>query len=152
MNPDRIEQYKRTPKTRLTIVATILHQASGQDPIPLEIRQQRGLETDEQPYIRHLILPPGNDWLPLDIGWLNKGVSCISIKNNEGTNFTRIPSQAQKDEINTRVIEISFDGINPHIEVRPGEVHPPIFVVDVSKVKIRVRNGTAKASIIAFPK
>lgn len=151
MNPLDKFNPKNLPRCRLTFIATLIYQVHGQNPVPLEIRQTRRLQSEDQEYVRHLILPEGQSWQPIDVGWLNRGVSCICIRNNEGSNFTRIPSPEHRAEVDTHIVEISFDGINPHLQVIPGETHPPIFVIDVTKMELRVRNGSAKISIIAMP-
>jgi hypothetical protein len=138
-------------KPRITIVQMIYHQLPDSNPVTMDQRFTRTLETLEQQYVRHTTISQGPNWTDLDTGWFKNECSHLILKNNEGRNWSKIPTQSQKDEVASRILDISFDGINAVLEVRPGEA-TSFFPIDLSKIKLRSRNGNAKISIIVLPK
>ena len=148
----REEKQARLNSGVLIVVKTFYHQLGGMDPVSADTRYTRNLQTDEQPYVRHLSLSQETGWVPIDAGWLNAvGASYIRVKNNEGTRFQRYPTPEEKADVIKRIVDISFDGINAHIPVIPGEAQE-FTPTDLSLIRLRCQYGTAKISINIVPK
>lgn len=137
-------------KALLTVVQTYYHQQEGMQPTQVETRYTRELGTDEQPYVRHGKV--GSEWTRLDSGWLTE-CSLLVIKNNEGRFTDRIPTQEQRQEVMSRVIELAFGKANPtcSLLVHPNEAHP-MHVTSLKDIWLRCSKGEAKLSVIIFPK
>jgi hypothetical protein len=141
----------------LIVVRTFYHQLGGMDATSVDTRYQRQLDTDEQPYVRHISLSESDGWVSFDAGWLtNVGASYLQLRNNVGA-YARYPTKEEKEDTLKRVVDISFTippmGAVPHIEVRPGEAQAfSPSSGDMSHIRLKCRHGTAKISINIIPK
>jgi hypothetical protein len=135
-------------RATFTIVCTTYHSLPDTEPISIDCRYTRKLDTIEQTYTRHTVLDASKGWVKLDTGWVEKA-SILIIRNNKPS-FSKIPTQEQRDEIDSRIVQISFNGTDPHLEVRVGE-HSQLFPLDLSKIWLRCVNSIAKVSVIVIP-
>lgn len=134
----------------LSAVFMIYHQQSGESPTAVDGRWSRGMEGDEQPYSRKVVL--GEDWQPIDCGWCKDGAGYVVIENLEGKNLQAQPTPEERRAISERVVEIGF-GENPAacLFVLPGESHP-LSPTDASEIVLRCRKGKAKATVTVYPR
>lgn len=141
---------KPTPKNTLTVVENVYHQVVGEQPTMTESRFTRDLESTEQVFTRHLVLT--EEWKPLEVGWLDQ-LSMMVIKNNEGIGLKQIPTKEQREEIDQRVIEVSYTPnsfkfmgwtIFPRESMRACPS-------DARLLHLRCRTGTARATITLLP-
>src|SRR6185312_8298003 len=94
---------KPTNRARLGLVCTVYHQQPGNEPISAESRFSRWLESEEQPYLRKLVI--GEEWTLLDCGWL-EDVGMLLLRNEEGK-FQVQPTEAERAEVMSRVVEVA---------------------------------------------
>jgi hypothetical protein len=111
------------------------------------VRFTREIESDEQPYTRRKVAT--EEWQALDHGWVEK-CGMMLVRNNEGRFYAVNPTPEQRAEADKRVIEISFNGVDVHLVVRPTEVIR-FSPVDVRQIKLRCRHDTAKYELYLIP-
>lgn len=137
---------------RIGVVSTIYHQQPDAEPIAVEARFSRWLESSEQPYLRKLTI--GEKWTPLDLGWL-QGAGRIFLKNEEGR-FAVQPTQEEREATMSRIVELAvvepITG-NRHFswgKVRPGEslCFEP---TDPTSVRLRCQRGQARVTLLIVP-
>lgn len=92
-------------KAHVVVVENIVHQGPHQEPLPIESRYLRWLETTEQPYIRRLSIT--EQWVQLDCGWLTEA-SVLVIHNDEGK-LAHVPSPEEAQTLRSRVIELAVE-------------------------------------------
>lgn len=138
------------PKNRETVVETVYHQVLGEEPTSLETRYNRDLESNEQVYERQAVAT--EEWKLLDCGWLSGNVGLLVIRNEEGKSRQTNPTEAEKEELAKRVIEVCHLGsvlggwfIPPSTSMRGYPSHPP-------SLRIRCLHGTAKYRLFLIPK
>jgi hypothetical protein len=134
------------PKNRLTVVETVYHQVSGEQPQSVESRFDRELQSDEQMYQRCKVAT--EEWQPLDLGWV-PDPGTIVIENNEGILQQVNPTPEQQEELAKKILVLSQDsGLG--FEVRPGESFR--FSHDAPGVLLlRCRSGSARYRISVIP-
>lgn len=135
-------------KDRLTVLETIIHQSAGEEPSQLVNKISRFLDTKEQPFER--VLTATESWQPLAPGnWVTK-CGMLSVRNQAGKFPHVIPTEEQKAEEALRILEI---GSTPNFAdwlVLPLESMRGM-PVDVSRLQIRCRKGSAKYTVTVFP-
>lgn len=90
---------------RVTVMESICHEnENGPHQIPLSPFSY-SLQSDEQTYSR--IMTVGSDWVKMDTGWLGESVSMIHLYNMEGKLGPHRPTDEQKSEIESRVIQVA---------------------------------------------
>ncbi len=144
-------------KARLVVVHTVYHQIFNQQPRQaLDARYSRILRSDEQSYGPRTITV-GEQWTPLEIGWLgNFPLGLIVITNGEGNFMERNPTPIEYSEAEKRILEIRFDetitpgGTTPHLLILPRESQS-FIPANPATVKIRCRSGEGKYTILVVP-
>jgi len=141
-------------KARLSIVETVYYQHPEDQPVTLDHRFGRWVDSTDEPYLRKFKV--GTEWQSLPklagavwIGATDVGLLCI--KNEEGR-FLIEPTPAQKEEAAQRIVCIEFGthGV-ADIFIPPGEsVH--FQPVDLNNVYVRCWKGEAKFTLSLFPK
>ena len=107
------------PKGEMTVVEQVYYQVSGGQPRLVESRFSRKLESDEQPYERHLKV--GVEGAPLDCGWIEKA-SQLVITNEEGRNLQVNPTDEEREELQRKVLELGYEDCPvPLCLIHPGE-------------------------------
>lgn len=150
---------------RLTVVEKVYHQQHGEQPIQIERSFERRLQTQDAPYNGHPRRMIGEDWTPLDFGWLEDGgVSAAYILNDEGKNLKMMPTAEEKSAIAAKVLEIAnvvdlldIDGtakptpVGMIITVPPGETCL-LSLDNFDSIRVRCRSSVARVSIWLFPR
>ncbi len=145
-------------KDRITVVSTVYLQPAGEKPASVESRFDRELETQEQFYTRRL--KATEEWQLIDPGWLGvDGIGMMVIANDEGKNLQTIPTDEEKADTATRVLEICF--LYPtKMEnfpfacqwlTLPGE-SMQAYPSTLTGLHIRCRKDTAKFTVSLFPR
>lgn len=94
------------------------------------------------------------EWKNIPCGHI-KDVGVIVIRNDAGQNLATIPTDAEREEIKLRTIELSLSKARPHAtnEVRPGCSVPVCPVEsDPEHFRVRCRRGTASCWIMVIPR
>lgn len=129
-------------KPRITVVETVSFQEPGEQPISSRQSFVAYCEGSDAAYVRpHMMI--GEEWTPLDTGWI-KDPGMVLVVNLEG-HFTQvIPTQAERDEAELRVLEVGkFACVPPRedLRIRPTK---PMF--------LRSRHGQIKIAVTVYPK
>jgi len=162
-------QFKATNKARLGVVETVYLQQPEVQPLTVESRFSRWLDSEEQPYQRRFIV--STSWSPLDLGWLKgQAVGMLILKNEEGK-FQIQPTEVQREEVNERVLELAYhvpqpdpksrtmhdppadDLYLPFAQIRPGE-SVRFEPVDPQRIMVRCKKSStrqAKALLTVYP-
>lgn len=133
---------------RITVVELISHQrvTLGERSPPVDSKYWRELKHSDQPYQRSYTVT--EDSKPLDIGWAREwpnGIGMIHIANIEGAFSQTIPTQAEKDALAVRIVEVGSDWlIYPGESMRGVPSSPNIL-------NVRCRSGSAKITVTVYP-
>lgn len=157
--------------SRVSIVETLYFHTVGVNPHVVQTRYGRNLKTEEQVFVRRLTLT--DDWVALDAGWL-KAVSYVLIQNMEGRMLQVNPTDEERADIESRVVEISFSASEPqpandgprdmfspplpitgpiptaHLILPPRE-SLRLCPLNIHNIRIRCRNKTAKIVLHMIP-
>ena len=146
----RIEDYPepKKPIPRLTIVETLYHRTIESGIAEYVGRFTRDLQSDDEPYQRQKKI--GEEWEPLDTGWLEVNVGTVFIQNKAGTDLMRVPSDGEKEAISRQAIVIRFNGSD-------GLIIPPkesarFCPVNSSTIEICSLSGTIRYSLCVVPR
>lgn len=134
---------------RLTVVEQIYFQADDGQPMPSTSQHVHRTEDHEEPYVRTTEI--GEDWTPLDRGWLGK-TSCLILKNAPRT-YSRLPNEDEVAAMNHAVLELA---------IKTGDTYTPISPIrynrtmryeptDLTNLYIRCRKGKARCSVYIYP-
>lgn len=128
------------------VVCTVYHQQPGSEPVSVDSRFSRWLDTDEQPYLRKLTL--AEEWVPLDKGWLEVA-GMLVIRNDEAKDQTRIHNPV----IEVAIVKDNEGGnwIVPFAFVRPSE-SAQFEPVCLDNFRLRCLKGQAKCTLALIPK
>ena len=143
------------PKDFLTVVETVYHRPFGQEPKSAEFRFSRELETNEQVYERRLKV--GEEWQPLDCGWLGDNVGMLSIHNHEGESLQVNPTDEEQESISKRIVELAYDYVDMSEYdygswlVPPGESFRG-YPRSPKELRIRCQSGTAWITLYLYPR
>lgn len=140
------------PKARLVIIENIVHQEIGKQPTSIPTRSYvRWLDTDEQPYLRHMTI--GEGWVTIDRGWIEKASLCIIANEYTLRRYGHSgPTEEQKVEIREHSIEVSLRG-DGRIDctLQPGESFRLPSPSSFSEIQIRGRISPLKCLITLLP-
>lgn len=136
-------------KNRITVVETIYHQEFGENPVMVESRYSRELESYDQPYERKLTATTA--WTPLDTGWI-KECGLLVIKNRESHMMMQIPTPEEKEELAKKILTVSYrhQGRTGWL-ILPGETmkaHPNTL----GDLGICSLHGNVKYKLYLYPK
>ncbi len=135
-------------KNRETVVETVCHRVVGEEATSLETGYSRDLESDEQVYERRAVAT--EKWQPLDCGWLEGNVGLLIIRNEGGKSPQVNPTEAEKEELAKRVIEIAYP-VSGRWLIPPGASMRG-YPIDASNLAIRCQHSTAKYRLFLIPK
>lgn len=148
-----VEETKREiiQQGTLTFTAMIYHRESPRDEATCnDLRFVKLLQTQEQPYTRKKI-SVGENWTPLDYGYLNGlPISMILIRNEEGKNLQTIPTEQEKLDLSLKALELAVEGASEGFRVEVG-AELPFVVRDFSLLRIRSLSGISRYSITVIP-
>ena len=137
-------------KSRLTVFEKVYHQRPGEQPRSFEASYDRELESGELPYVRELTI--GGDWQRIDCGWVTQGLVCI--KNEEATFHRVVPSGAEVDDAQARVIIVACGdlagGSDGGFLLRPQETFRA-EPTDLKNVQLRCRHASARCTLTVIP-
>lgn len=136
-------------RDQLTVVETVYHLASGEEPTAAEVRFVRELETVEQPYVRKLVI--GEEWQPLDFGWV-KDIGMFVLRNDEGAGLQTMPTDEERAAIMAKVLELgtaAWD--NCRWLIFPQDAFRATPKV-IEGLVVRCLSGKAKATIYVYPR
>lgn len=138
-------------KSRLTVVESLYHQASGEEGMMVSSRFSRDLESDDQAYGPRR-LKATEEWQPLDCGWVEE-MGMVSITNEEGKRLQVNPTEKEKEATAKKVLELALTP-NPDslwsFLIPPGESfrgYP-----STQKLWIRSQSGITRFSNFVIPK
>ncbi|MFA5056488.1 MAG: hypothetical protein WC485_00105 [Opitutaceae bacterium] len=137
-------------RNRVTIVEHVYHQRQGGEPVEFVTRCSRKLNSDEQPYIRELLIT--EKWMALDCGWVNNP-GLLLIRNKEGDTPGKIPTPAEASELAQRIIQVAFDANDSDASwlIMPGESMRAV-PRNASRLSIRSLHGNIRASLCLMPR
>ena len=136
-------------KDRLNVVFNASHEHFGDQPFGINLIFSKFLESNEQVYTRRV--EATEEWQPIDMGWMEDvGASMVVIENLEGKGLVVNPTKKQQEDINSRVLEVSYNQNSKESD----EVPPTGFCVRFpsSPLYIRCRGGTAWYRVTCIPK
>ena len=137
-------------RARLVVVESVYHQMPDGQPTTAQAPPHVcELETDEQPYARKY--KATEEWRPLDCGWLDRA-SMLHVVNEEGR-FLVQPTDAEREEVNRKVIELAVSvqgSLTPFAEIPPHET-ARFRPVDPKALRVRCRHGATKFTLTLFP-
>jgi hypothetical protein len=116
----------------------------------LESACGRELESDEQPYVRRLVV--NEEWRPIDCGWIGDECGMFLLCNEEGKHLHKNPTPEQKASLDEKVVELRFDR-NPTCfwYILPGESMRGC-PSNAQSLFIRCRSGTARVTLTLLPR
>lgn len=162
---EAINEAKARPvlKARLIVNETVYHQHPIDQGSTVISKFIRILDSDEQPYLRRLMVK--EEWQPLDCGWLETA-SLVRIANEEGKGLQVWPTEEEKLVINSRVVQLGLGvdeppgqrdmrsppkvGIVPFAAILPGE-STRIQFLDLHKIYLRCIGGQARINLALIP-
>jgi hypothetical protein len=143
-------------RNRLTVVETCTFQEVGNPkPVVADARWSRQCASTEEPYQRRIVV--GEEWQRLDLAWLDcqHGIDCgMLVLKNEMKRFANIPSDEEKSEALSAIIEVGFRSQIADIFI-PASLGPDgesaRFHPVHSHIFLRCQRGSAKVQVSAFP-
>jgi hypothetical protein len=134
---------------RLTYVVNLYLEHLGDQPFGVQYVGVRILEEKEEPYSRRIVVT--GEWKPVDFGWVpTDKVGCVVVENLEGKHLAAYPSKEEQEDINKRVVEVSYCQDSERCDLlRPGllSIHHPSVA---RNLYIRCRYGEAKVKVIVI--
>lgn len=144
-------------RTRVTMLSKLYYERYGeQADYPDHTPHIEYLETEEEAYKRTLSV--GGQWMPIDFGWTKEThCSFINIKNVYRTKRDVEPTDAEKEDDNSRILEIGKaipqlpDYIEPVAILYTGQevTFSPLGSLD--RFVIRCRAGSGRYSVFCIP-
>lgn len=143
-------------KGRVTVVHRVMCQQVGENPFPIETGFARWLETDEQPVGRTCKV--GEEWTPLYHGWL-ESAGILIVVNEEGRRLAVVPTAEEAKEIDEKIVEVGISSpymgkefIQPFTTIPPRGEDMRINPIDLTRLRLRCRKGTARVTISLIPR
>lgn len=152
---------------RIVAVKTLTHEEPYGKPVSVQSRYARLCDTNEQPWERRFSV--GEDWQPLDCGWLEGGCSRLVLANKPGRR-QNLPTKEERDADAARVVELALFAAPPedpnrtmHSPPRPDPVTAPFAAVRpgdcidfeplcLAVLRVRCRAGSAECVLTLFPR
>lgn len=144
-------------KSRLIVVESVYHQHFGAEPESFDSRYSRWLDVVEQVYKRELTIT--EDWQLLDHGWI-KNASLLLVSNIEGKALLRNPTEQERSDLKSHVVELGVAIAGPEGEARyirsfsyipPGESTRLCNPLPLNDLRLRCSSGSARCQILIVP-
>lgn len=144
-------------RARVTVVSQFVHQLPGEPAhTPPKTRYYRWLVSDEDSYARTLRV--GNEWTPLDLGWLKDsttGYSLLVLSNAATERTTRSPTREEKIQLTARILEVGIVGTDGTVldlaEIPVGEGGLSLSPRRIDRYRIRCVSSEGRYSIFLVP-
>lgn len=136
-------------KARITVVETVVHQRPDEQPIGVDTRFSRALNTMEQVYVRQQ--PVDSGWRKLDTGWLTAAGMLVVV--NPRPRYETIQTEEVQTTDNAKVIELGMwptPDICTFARVHVGE-SARFQPVDLLAVRIRCVAGPSTVTLHVMP-
>lgn len=134
------------PPARISVVETVYHQPLDGGPTSSEVRFQRILKTDEQPFSRRVLLEESKGWVALERGWIEHA-SMLLVRNDEDPRksqaIVEVGMMVNRNEGESRW-HVAFASILPGESVR-------FTPNDLSLLSLRGMCGNAKVYLTLMP-
>lgn len=91
---------------RITSVLNFYHETQDDPTEGVRVAMSLNLEEKIQPYIRRLTI--GNDWTPLDMGWVHKPGYMV-IENTTRVNPQRVPTPEEVKAVSETIVQIGCE-------------------------------------------
>lgn len=143
------------PKARITTIEKVYYQKheAGAQPTLIEAGHLDPIESDEQPYVRHLPLPFG-EFKKIEYGWI-KEPGLVHIKNKGGSAGFFLPTEEERKRLASLVVEIILGEIGSNsqamIEIPPGR-SIRFYVKSQTIIWARCQSGDTQLEINVFPR
>ncbi len=136
---------------RMTVKIQLYHEHSGEQPHATDVSFSGTLDTEHEVYQRRLNV--GNDWEPLDIGWIPEGdVGYVVLDNRTGKGRHSNPTEAEKAEEALHIVYVRLgDDGGCGWPVRPGR----FFIAAAGSDTIQVRaegEGHTRLNVEIYPR
>lgn len=144
-------EFHQNPNGQLTIITSVYHQYSGQNPEASDYRVCRMLESDEQVWTRRMKVN-AIGWRPLDLGWYHSQPAGMVVLVQDKTLAGKPP---------TRVIVGLAPGaanLPPNSEayplayLLPGDPLRIVPALDLSKLVVRSESGEVLVTLKIYPR
>jgi hypothetical protein len=151
-------------RDRMTVVEKIYHQPANGEAFCCETTFERTLNDEESVYSRKV--KATEEWKPLDYGWItenNQKVGMLVIRNDEGKNIQRLPSDEEKVELAGKILEIGclqaaqestgdrHCVFVPLFHILPGESMRGVPANQDIQVRSLKGSGQISYTVFAFP-
>lgn len=133
--------------SRITVIERVYHQVRGEQPKGFETTFVLPTLGDDEPYSRKVKIV--GQWTPLDLGWITRARMMI-LRNDEGKFPHRVPSPAERELASRKVVQVSFDGETPALDVHPTET-ARFSPSDLTRVWLRCLDGMAHGVVQLYP-
>lgn len=147
--------HKTKPQPRLVVIEQLYYQGVGQQPISIDSRFIKTIESEEQPFTR--LFTVSTEWTPVPIGWLTY-VSRICISNDEGKHLRHQLSTQDKVLLSKKILYI---GTACYLCGMPGVVHTFSYLLpgeacqvqafQVQDLRLKSETGEVPVTITALP-
>lgn len=139
---------KVAPLISSTLAATgcVYFQRPGEQPVAVEHRFQRKLESTEQHFGPRECTATAQH-TPLPYGWVEKA-SCVVVQNVEGAGRHTQPTQEQREDNEKRVVMLYVDD-SPMCYLHPGQTQ--VIFNPAGVVSARCCYKTAKCFVTVLP-
>lgn len=143
---------RQSPKTRITIVNSAYFQPVDGDPKLFDRKWSQALTTDEEPYQRKMKV--GEEWQPLESGWLNGEASLLVIQNLK-PRFDHNLSEAELKEVEEKAVELGSALYTDQKSVQvfsTVSVGRDVQIEPIGRLMIRCAKGEAQVQYTFYPK
>lgn len=141
-----------TRRPRFTVTGSVVHQQPGEQAKQApRSRFYRWLDQDQDPYERTVKV--GEDWTPLDLGWVGTEGSLLLLANATRATFTVRPTREQLADLYSKVLEVGLlvkGVVTDFAEVPVGE-DLRLSPRRLDAYRVRCRSGQGKYSIFLVP-
>jgi hypothetical protein len=150
VNVAPLDPAKETPD-RLTTVVNIYHEHRGDQPFGVQVICSQILKEKEEPYTRRIRV--GVMWKTVDTGWVESNkVGTITVENLEGKSPVTNPSKEELDEIDRKVLELSYTQNSDECELCSPGLISILRPAKAALLSIRCQHGEALCRITVFPR
>ena len=142
-------------KARMTVVETVVWSPEDGQPQHFEPSFSSWLTTDDDPFGPHR-LKVGQEWQPLDCGWLKDNCGQLIIRNDEGRNLTVNPTADERKATSGKIIEVAAEHNSLLIVIaliRPGQsMRAEPMALEYWRLRCPSSQEPARATLFCLPR